>query len=99
MIKLQLLLRHPGQLPAIDAGLGAVLAAHGMRVTGAGRASISADISDGDFTQLFGLAADVRSGFARAVQATPSLPVPADLAGAISLITVAPQHGTTNTIL
>lgn len=81
MIKLQLLLRHPGTEPDIDASLRTALAAHGLQVTGCGRASVSAQISPDDFARQFGAAPDVTS-----------LPVPAGLQDAVSLITCPPQH-------
>jgi hypothetical protein len=83
MIKLQLLLRHPGTDPGIDASLRAALAGHGLQVTGCGRATVSAVIDAGDYTRLFGAAPDASA-----------LPVPADLAGAVTLITSAPPHCT-----
>ena len=81
MIKLQLLLRHPGTDPAIDAGLQAALEAVGLQVTGSGRATVSAQITPDAFARLFGPTPDLSA-----------LPVPASLAGQITLITTAPQH-------
>ncbi|HEU4777028.1 MAG TPA: hypothetical protein VFS95_09400 [Telluria sp.] len=81
MIKLQLLLRHPGPEPDIDEALRAALAAHGLQVTGCGRASVSVQIAADDFARLFGASPDVTS-----------LPVPADLQDAVTLITCPPKH-------
>ena len=81
MIKLHLLLRHPGAEPGIDEALRAALAAHGLQVTGCGRASVSAQMAPDDFARLFGAAPDV-----------DSLPVPAALQDAVTLIACPPQH-------
>lgn len=81
MIKLQLLLRHPGTEPDIDEALRATLAAHGLQVTGCGRASVSVQIAPDDFARLFGDAPDATA-----------LPVPAGLQGAVTLITCPPKH-------
>lgn len=81
MIKLQLLLRHPGTEPGIEETLRTALAAHGLQVTGCGRASVSVQIAADDFARLFGDAPDVTA-----------LPVPAGLQDAVTLITSAPRH-------
>lgn len=81
MIKLQLLLRHPGTEPGIDDTLRAALAAHGLQVTGCGRASVSVQMAPDDFARLFGPAPD-----------QDCLPVPAALQEAVTLITGAPQQ-------
>ncbi len=96
MIKLQLLLRHPGTEPELDPALRARLDELGIRVTGSGRASVSAEIDPARFAQLFGPLPETQAGFAPAPQATPALPVPPGLAADISLITVAPRHTMTN---
>lgn len=96
MIKLQLLLRHPGKEPELDPALRARLEACGMAVTGAGRASLSAEIGEDGFDKLFGHHPALQSGFAPTPQASMELPVPASLSDAISLITVAPRHSATN---
>ena len=90
MIKLQLLLRQPAPLPEIDPGLRARLEALGLRVTACGRASISADAEPAVAEQLFGPLPPLQAGFAPL--SAPALPVPPDLADAISLITIAPPH-------
>lgn len=96
MIKLQLLLRHPGAEPELDPDLRAQLEALGLAVTGCGRASLSANVSEDDFTRLFGPPGPLSGGFAAGLLATPALPVPPALQGAISLITVAPHHSAAN---
>lgn len=83
MIKLQLLLRHPSADIALDPAVGAALAAHGMEVTGSGRASVSAQMTEAAFARLFGIAP------------SPDLPLPPGLADSISLITIAPRHSAT----
>lgn len=81
MIKLQLLLRHPRPDPGIDDALRALLDGHGIRVTGCGRATLSAEMAPDDFARLFGSAPD-----------QACLRVPDDLQDAITLITgAAPQ--------
>ena len=91
MIKLQLLLRHPRPEPEVDPALCALLAAYGIMLTGEGRASLSANITEDAFGRLFG-ALEV----AAVVTARPfepaALPVPNALAESISLITVAPHN-------
>ncbi len=96
MIKLQLLLRHPGAEPELDPALRALLEAHGLTITCTGRASVSATLSDDDFTRLFGPPPPVVAGFAADPLAAPTLPVPPALLDAISLITIAPRHAITN---
>lgn len=94
MIKLQLLLRHPSPEPALDAGLRARLEQHRFTITGSGRASISATMSESDFAATFGEHGSLQSGFAP-LSASP-LPIPPALEPDISLITFVPRHGTTN---
>lgn len=96
MIKLQLLLRHPGADPELDPALRAQLEALGLAVTGCGRASVSATVSEDDFARLFGPPGPMKAGYAASALATPELPVPPALQGAISLITVAPRHVATH---
>ncbi len=81
MIKLQLLLRHPSADIVLDPAVQALLASVGMTVTGSGRASVSAEIGEADFERLFGrLAPGV------------DLPLPPQLAGAVSLVTLPLRH-------
>ena len=83
MIKLQLLLRRPSPDIALDPAVRAVLEQHGFAVTGAGRATVSAELPEERFRQLFGgLPPDQNL----------QLPLPPGLADAISLITIAPRH-------
>lgn len=96
MIKLQLLLRHPARDAADDPALCALLEAHGLHVTACGMATISAETSPADAEKLFGPIPAVKSGFAPDLQSTPALAIPADVQHAISLITIAPHHATTN---
>lgn len=96
MIKLQLLLRHPGAEPELDPALRAQLEALGLTITGCGRASVSATVSEDDFARLFGPPGPVQAGFAASALAAPELPVPPQLLEAICLITVAPRHVATN---
>ena len=91
MIKLQLLLRHPRPEPEIDPALRALLAAHGIMLSGEGRASLSASVTEDAFVRLFGAPKMAASFTARPLE-PPALPVPASLAEAISLITVAPHN-------
>jgi len=90
MIKLQLLLRHPAQLTEIDPGLRARLEALGLRVTGAGRASVSVEVDEADAEKLFGPLPPVQAGFG--LLSAAALPVPPGLADAISALTLAPRH-------
>ena len=89
MIKLELLLRKAGAEPGLDPALRALLEAQGLSVSGAGRATVSASIAEADFVRLFGAAPAIRAGYAAGPLSAPGLPVPAALADAISLITVA----------
>jgi hypothetical protein len=86
MIKLQLLLRRPSADIALDPAVRAVLESHGLRVTGSGRASVSAEMTEDDFHRLFGPAPP-----------SPDLALPPGLADAVSLVTIAPRHSTTHT--
>lgn len=96
MIKLQLLLRHPRSDIALDPALRARLEQQGFQITGSGRASVSATVSEADFARLFGTPPAVHAGFAPDPLHTPALAVPAALDADISLITVAPHHRATN---
>lgn len=91
MIKLQLLLRHPRPQPAVDPALRTLLAAHGIMVTGEGRATLSASVTEDDFVRMFG-APKMSAGVTARPFEEPALPVPDALAEAISLITVAPHN-------
>ena len=92
MIKLQLLLVQASATPALDAGLAARLAQAGLRITGHGRASISAEVSEPDFARLFGVAPPHPGGFVANPADTPALPIPPELRDAIRLITLVPRH-------
>jgi hypothetical protein len=81
MIKLQLLLRHPGGDITLDPAVRALLEQHGFAVTGSGRATVSAQMEDARFEALFGPQPVIGA-----------LPVPAPLAEAITLITLPPRH-------
>lgn len=91
MIKLQLLLRYPRPEPEVDPALRALLAALGIMLTGEGRASLSASVTDDAFVRLFG-APKMAAAFTARPFEQPALPVPAGLAESISLITVAPHN-------
>lgn len=88
MIKLELLLRHRAPGPELDTGLRAALGELGIRVLGVGRVTVTGEISPADFDTVFRTLppASGRPGD------TPALPIPAPLQGAVTLITVAPQH-------
>lgn len=97
MIKLQLLLRHPGAEPELEPALRALIEANGMTVTGYGRASVSATITEAEFARLFGAPPEIQGGFAVGnAQSAPELAVPPALQDAVSLISVAPRHSATN---
>jgi hypothetical protein len=96
MIKLQLLLRHPGADPELAPALQARLEALGLCITCCGRATISATIDEQAFERLFGPPPPIRAGFAANTLAAPELPVPAALQDAVSLITIAPRHAVMN---
>ena len=97
MIKLQLLLRHPAQGPQLDPALRARLEAHGMAVTGSGCATVTAEIAEDAFDQLFDCQPEHASGFATGPLAAPCLRVPPDLLDTISTITLPPRHTPTHT--
>ena len=94
MIKLQLLLRRPRSEPKLDAPLRARIEQHGINVTGSGRASISAAMTEDAFAHLFGAHGSLQSGYASLSE--PPLPVPPALQEEISLITLVPRHGPTD---
>ena len=93
MIKLQLLLRHPGSEPELDAAVRARLEQHGFIIDGSGRASVTAHLSEAVFARLFAQPAPL---LAAPAAAEAALAVPAGLADDISLITCAPRHAMTN---
>ncbi len=85
MIKLELLLRRPAADPVLDPAVRTLLEQHGLRVTGAGRASVSAQLTEAAFAALFGK-----------VDPNAELMVPAPLADAISVAAIAPRHCVTH---
>ncbi|MFP5390901.1 MAG: hypothetical protein ACLGI6_05050 [Gammaproteobacteria bacterium] len=87
MVKLQLLLRPPADADALCPRLQSL----GMHVTGVGRATISAEIDPERFACLFGSTGPECLVDPRAA---PALPVPHELADAVTLITVAARHVT-----
>jgi hypothetical protein len=93
MIKLQLLLHRPQCSTELDPTLRERIEALGMRITAVGLATISAEMSNEDYEHLFGMPPPaVVSGCMHAAAAAPALPVPPDLAGAVTLITIAARH-------
>ncbi len=92
MIKLQLLLRHPHCALELDPALRHRIETLGMRVTGSGHASVSAEIDPAAYESLFGAAPPVLSGCVDCAQDAPALSVPRDLEDAITLITIAARH-------
>lgn len=90
MIKLQLLLRHPGAEPELDAGLRARLEQHGFTIDGSGRASVSVHLNEAAFARLFAGPAPAPG------TAGSALAVPPGLQQDISLITCAPRHALTH---
>lgn len=96
MIKLQLLLHRPQCSLELDPALRARIEAHGMRITAVGLATISAEMSHDDYEHLFGMPPpELVSGCMHSAPSAPALPVPPDLAGSVTLITIAARHVTT----
>lgn len=89
MIKLQLLLSRPSAQAQLDPALRGQLEALGMHVTGCGFASVSAEIAPDLYQQLFGPPPPLQAGCVSSPQAAPTLPVPAPLADAVRLVTIA----------
>jgi hypothetical protein len=94
MIKLQLLLHRPQCSLELDPTLRERIEALGMRITAVGLATVSAEMTPEDYELLFGMPPPVRSGCVHSAMAAPTLPVPPDLAGSITLITLAARHVT-----
>lgn len=94
MIKLQLLLRHPGSEPELDAAVRARLEQHGFIIDGSGRASVTVHLTEAAFARLFAQPAPQQAPAPAAAAA--ALAVPAGLQDDISLITCAPRHAITN---
>lgn len=92
MIKLQLLLRQPGATPEVDPALRAQLESLGLTITGEGRASLSATVSENDFRRLFGPPRPLTAAFAGRPYESPELTIPDSVSGAISHITVAQRN-------
>ena len=90
MIKLQLLLRMPCAQPGVSPALAAALGKLGMAITGTGRASVSVQMDDTDFTDCFGRLTPGDPGLGGCDAA--DLSVPSALADSISLVTLAPRH-------
>ena len=89
MIKLQLLLSQPNRDAQLDPGVCARLEALGMRITASGAATVSADIAPDAYERLFGPPPPLQAGCVATPQAAPTLPVPADLADSVKLVTIA----------
>lgn len=89
MIKLQLLLSQPSRDAQLDPAVCARLEALGMQVTGSGLATVSAEIARDAYERLFGPPPPLQGGCVATAQAAPTLPVPADLADSVKLVTIA----------
>lgn len=96
MIKIQLLLHRPQCSPDLDPALRARIESFGMHITAVGLATISADMALEDYEQVFGAAPPTIGGCVHSPGAAPTLPVPRELAEAITLITIAARHVTTS---
>lgn len=94
MIKLQLLLHRPQCSAELESSLRERIEALGMRITGVGLATVSAEMTHEDYELLFGMPPplSVSAGCMHSAPAAPTLPVPAELADAITLITIAARH-------
>lgn len=93
MIKIQLLLRRPASQPELEAGLRDKLEQLGIHVLGAGRVTVTAELSPAAFEKLFGL----EPASACSPGSSPDLPIPDILKDVVTLITVAPAHVLTGT--
>ena len=94
MIKLQLLLSQPAEQAQLDPDVQARLEALGMRVTGCGLASVSAEIAPDLYQKLFGPPPPLQAGCVATPQAAPTLPVPPELADSVKLVTIAARPAT-----
>jgi hypothetical protein len=89
VIKLQLLLRGPYRDPHGVERVCRAAAAAGLTVTGAGRVTVSAEVSPEAFATLFGPPAAAKDA---APSPSMELPVPRELSEFVESITVAPRH-------
>ena len=96
MIKLQLLLHRPPCSQGLDPELQQRIEALGMRITGVGLATVSAEMDPCKYEHLFGAPPPLQAGCMHSPQAAPTLPVPPEIAEAITLITIAARHVTTS---
>ena len=94
MINLQLLLSQPSVEPELDPGMRERLEALGMQVTGSGYATVSAQIAPEHYARLFGAPPPLHGGSVATPQAAPVLPVPAELADSVKLVTIAAKPAT-----
>ena len=64
------------------------------RATGSGMATVSAQIAPEHYGRLFGPPPPLHGGSVATPQAAPTLPVPAELADSIKLVTIAARPAT-----
>lgn len=91
MIKLQMLLHSLTRAALDEPALRSQLSQLGIRATGVGLATVSAEISADAFEKVWGKPPAVVSGFAPDLEAC-ALPVPAALAASIESISTVPRH-------
>jgi len=91
MIKLQMLLHALTRAELDEADLRLQLSKLGIRTTGVGLATVSAEISADAFEKVWGKPPAEASGFALDLEGC-ALPVPSALAASIESISTVPRH-------
>ena len=91
VIKLQVLLAE-NTMPADVARVRNWLETNGVRVTGAGPRSLTAQADIGTFRKLFGEPAKTVGGFVESLSEAQALPVPGPLRDWVKLLTLTPRH-------
>lgn len=94
-IKVQLLLTREAQARGSAEVLQSRLRALGITVTGTGTATMSGEISPGDFKRLWKIVPPTEGGFTVQLDG-PSLDVPESIAGDVASISLVPRHVTFN---
>ena len=91
-VNLEVLVAERARQPKDMDELTARLERLGIRVTGRGAATLSAEISPTALKQVFGIAVTTSTGFVSLESSNASLPIPSELSGDVDLVTLVPRH-------
>lgn len=91
-VNVQVLVARQAREPKQMDELAARLATLGIHVTARGAATLSAEVSPSAMKKVFGVTLSTSGGFVSMESSDVSLPVPAELSGAVDLISPVSRH-------